>query len=112
MRDYFTSLERMLSREDALYCPGHGPVLSDPKPFVRDLLLHRQTREAAILAALGHIPQSSHALMERLYSKVDPLLKRAAERNVAAHLQKLAEEGLAQDAGAGWISLRTPSAGG
>jgi glyoxylase-like metal-dependent hydrolase (beta-lactamase superfamily II) len=112
MRDYFTSLGRMLSRNDSLYCPGHGPALLDPKPFVRDLLSHRQTREAAILAALGPAPQSSHALMERLYSKVDPLLKRAAERNVAAHLQKLAEEGQAQDTGAGWISLRTPSAGG
>lgn len=103
MRQYFASLERMMARDDALYLPGHGPPLPQPRSFVADLLAHRQAREAAILAALGPVPQTAGSLMEQLYSKVDPLLKRAAERNVMAHLQKLAEEGRARDLGSGWV---------
>ena len=103
MRQYFASLERMIARDDALYLPGHGPPLRQPRSFVGELLAHRQAREAAILAALDQVPQTAGALMEQLYSKVDPLLKRAAERNVMAHLQKLAEEGRARDLGSGWV---------
>jgi glyoxylase-like metal-dependent hydrolase (beta-lactamase superfamily II) len=104
MRQYFASLERMMARDDQLYLPGHGPPLPQPRAFVADLLAHRQAREAAILAALGHAPQSAAVLMEQLYSKVDPMLKRAAERNVMAHLLKLAEEGRARDTGTGWVA--------
>ena len=103
MRAYFGSLERLLAREDALYLPGHGPPLPAPGGFVRDLLAHRRMREAAILAALGEEPQTASVLMERLYSKIDPTLKRAAERNVVAHLHKLAEDGLVRDGGGGWV---------
>lgn len=103
MRHYFDSLERLLARPDRIYLPGHGPPLTDPHPFVRDLLAHRRAREAAILAALTTTPQTATALMESLYSKIDPMLKRAAERNVTAHLQKLRDEGRARDASTGWV---------
>jgi glyoxylase-like metal-dependent hydrolase (beta-lactamase superfamily II) len=104
MRQYFASLERMMARDDALYLPGHGPPLPQPRGFVADLLRHRQAREAAILSALGPGPQSASGLMEQLYSKVDPLLKRAAERNVMAHLLKLGEEGRARNTEEGWVA--------
>ena len=104
MAHYFASLRRLLAMDHRLYLPGHGPVLTDPKPFVESLLTHRQSREDSILAALTAAPQTPHVLMERLYSKVDPLLKRAAERNVMAHLLKLADEGLARERPEGWVS--------
>ena len=104
MAAYFRSLQRLLARDEALYLPGHGPALPTPHQFIRDLLAHRQTREDAILDALGAEPQTTYALMERLYSKVDPTLKRAAELNVVAHLEKLHEEGRAAEAGDGWVS--------
>lgn len=104
MAAYFRSLERLLDRSESVYLPGHGPPLPTPHPFVQDLLRHRQTREAQILATLGSAPQTTHALMERLYSKVDETLKRAAERNVVAHLQKLAGEGRAVEQGEGWTA--------
>lgn len=103
MRDYFASLRRVLAREDRVFLPGHGPPIWAPQEFVRTLLAHRESREAAILGELTMAPQSTHALMERLYSKVDPTLKRAAERNVAAHLLKLQQDGQARDTGAGWV---------
>lgn len=104
MADYFRSLDRLMAREETLYLPGHGPPLPTPHAFTRSLLEHRQQREAAILHALGPVPQTTRALMERLYSKVDPTLKLAAERNVVAHLGKLEGEGRAVQREDGWVA--------
>ncbi len=104
MAAYFASLRRLLDRSDTLYLPGHGPPLPNPQPFVRDLLAHRMAREAAVLAALGTAPRSTVALMDQLYSQVDERLRRAAERNVLAHLLKLRAEGRAADGPEGWVA--------
>ena len=104
MAAYFASLERLLHRDEPLYLPGHGPAITAPHAFVRDLLAHRQAREAQIQAALSNTPQSAAALMERLYSKIDPTLKRAAERNVQAHLLKLRQEGRAGEQDGMWVT--------
>lgn len=103
MGDYFGSLHRLLARTDTAYLPGHGPKLTEPLAFVQSLLAHRLARENAIEAALTGAPRTIADLTEALYTKHSPALKRAAERNVAAHLQKLAEEGRAHDTGSGWV---------
>ena len=103
MTDYFASLRRLLARDDRLYLPGHGPPLPDPLPFVQDLLAHRQAREYAIVATLGAAPLTTKALTDSLYSQVDERLRRAAERNVLAHLLKLRDEKRAADNGEGWV---------
>jgi glyoxylase-like metal-dependent hydrolase (beta-lactamase superfamily II) len=105
MAGYFRSLELMLARDDRLYLPGHGPPLPDPKRFVRALLDHRLAREQAIETSLDAAPMSVPDLADRLYAKTDPLLRRAAERNVLAHLLKLAGEGRVAEKGEVWISL-------
>ena len=104
MADYFAGLRRLLGRDDRVYLPGHGPLIQAPQTFTAALLAHREGREASILAALSGLPQSSQALMEALYSKVDPTLKRAAERNVMAHLEKLRAEGRARLSDEGWVA--------
>ncbi len=104
MTDYFASLRRLLARDDRLYLPGHGPPLPDPRPFVQDLLAHRQVREDAIVAALGTAPQTTRALTDLLYSQVDERLRRAAERNVLAHLLKLRDESRAAERPQGWVA--------
>jgi len=103
MTAYFASLRRLLGRDDRLYLPGHGPPLPDPQPFVQDLLAHRTAREDAIMAALGTAPLTTRALTDALYSQVDERLRRAAERNVLAHLLKLRDEGRAVDGPEGWF---------
>jgi len=104
MAAYFASLRRLLERDDAMYLPGHGPPLPEPRPFVQDLLAHRMAREAAVLAALGPAPRGTRALTDALYSQVDERLRRAAERNVLAHLMKLRDEGKALDGPDGWVA--------
>ena len=69
------------------------------------LLDHRLAREAAILGALGAAPHGSRAITDALYADVDPRLRRAAERNVIAHLAKLAEDGLVRQDGDGWVRV-------
>jgi glyoxylase-like metal-dependent hydrolase (beta-lactamase superfamily II) len=102
MAAYFASLRRLLERDDLLFLPGHGPPLPEPRALVAELLHHRQAREAAIAAALGPSPVAPAAIVAGIYSQVHPTLLRAAERNVIAHLQKLAQEGRAVHEGEGW----------
>ncbi len=104
MADYFASLRRLLARDDGMYLPGHGPPLPEPRPFVQDLLAHRMAREDAIMAALGPVPSTTRALTDLLYSQVDERLRRAAERNVLAHLLKLRDEGRASERPDGWAA--------
>ena len=103
MGAYFASLRRLLARGEGVYLPGHGPRHPDALPFVQALLDHRLAREAAILGALGPAPRGSRAITEALYAGVDPRLRRAAERNVIAHLAKLVQEGRARAEGDGWV---------
>ena len=102
MAAYFASLHRLLARPETTYLPGHGPTLTDPHPYVRALLDHRIAREHAIAAALGNGPNTTVGLVEALYSKIDPILKMAAERNVLAHLLKLMGEGRVTRRGDHW----------
>lgn len=103
MAAYFASLRLLLDRTEEFYLPGHGPKLPDPRALVRGLLTHRTMRENAIASALAETgPAGTFALMDRLYSQVDPMLRRAAERNVLAHLLKLEGEGRVLRDGETW----------
>ncbi len=102
MRDYCDSLEKMLTRPHVMYLCGHGPAIPDPLPHVRSLLNHRRSREDAIAATVARGAADPRSLMEQLYSKIDPVLKNAAERNVLAHLLKMQKEGKVQPRGTLW----------
>ena len=93
MAAYFASLHRLLARPETTYLPGHGPMLTGAHPYVQSLLDHRIARENAIAAALAGTAMTTKTLVDALYSKIDPILKLAAERNVLAHLIKLQAEG-------------------
>ncbi len=95
MSDYYRSLERLLERDDDLFLSGHGPLLREPRLLTAALLANRQMRERAILTAMKAQRTASVAsLAARLYHKLDPKLKIAAQRNVLAHLLKLEKEGI------------------
>ena len=102
MAAYCDSLRRLLARAETTYLPGHGPPLPEPRPYVEALLQHRLAREEAIAAALQGGPRTAKGLVDALYSKIDPILKMAAERNVLAHLNKLENEGRVSRRGEEW----------
>ncbi|HET7884058.1 MAG TPA: MBL fold metallo-hydrolase [Acetobacteraceae bacterium] len=102
MSDYFASLRRLLDRADDVFLPGHGPPLPEPRNLVREMLTHRMMREQAIQRKLTQGPANTYVLMDTLYSQVHPRLRRAAERNVLAHLLKLEQEGKVHRDGEQW----------
>jgi glyoxylase-like metal-dependent hydrolase (beta-lactamase superfamily II) len=109
MRAYLASLELLLDRPDTLYLCGHGPALPNPHSYVRLLIAHRKRREEAISRAVSARPQTTAELVSRLYAKTDPMLRRAAERNVLAHLIKLDAEGRVSREGNTWRISALPS---
>ncbi len=97
MLDYYRSLERLLARDDDIYLSGHGPLLTQPRALVADLLSHRQYRERTILTALAQKDWAVAPLAAELYNKPDLFLKGAAQRNVLAHMLKLKAEGIVEE---------------
>ena len=71
---------------------------------MQELLDRRVKREDEIAAALQAGPLGTWDLVDALYSKTDPWLRRAAERNVVAHLFKLQAEGRVAVEGDLWAS--------
>ena len=102
MRAYLASLRCLLARPHRLYLCGHGPAVPDPHGHVRALLANRIRRERAIAAAVAKSSSDTYTLMDRLYGKLDPVLRRAAERNVLAHLIKMEADGLVVREGETW----------
>ena len=93
MGAYMASLQKLLTRDDAIYHPAHGPPRADPLPLVRAYLTHRRMREAAILARLKAGDRTIAALVQSIYAGLDPKLHAAAGLSVLAHLDHLVVQG-------------------
>ncbi|HET9511366.1 MAG TPA: MBL fold metallo-hydrolase [Sphingomonas sp.] len=94
MGDYMASLDRLLTRDDRIYYPGHGDPVTNPQRLVRGMMGHRKSREGAILRLLGRGGTDTPAMVLAMYAGVDPRLHPAAERSVLAHLFDLRRRGL------------------
>jgi glyoxylase-like metal-dependent hydrolase (beta-lactamase superfamily II) len=93
--EYLASLRRLLTRtQDRRYLPGHGPMIDDPRPFVRALLLHREERNHQILDVLRQGPATIAEIVPKLYAGFNKQLWPAAASSVHAHLIQLHEAGL------------------
>lgn len=92
LSDYLRSIERLAGLAADRLLPTHGAAIEDPLPRLQDLIAHRRTRTAQIMAALRQQPDTARGLSRRIYD-VHPRLLVAAERNVLAHLIALAQLG-------------------
>lgn len=92
---YRRTLARLLTLPNLkVICPGHGPLVHDPRERLQMYVSHRNMRERQILDALkGGGPLSSWDIMLKLYPDIDKRLRRAADNNVRAHLAQLEQEG-------------------
>lgn len=91
--DYLNTLarirERITAGEVGMILPGHGPVITSPAEVVDFYLAHRQERLAQVRAAVEQGASTPRAVVELVYSDVDPSLWPAAEQSVAAQLEYL-----------------------
>ena len=95
MARYFASLRLLLERDDEVLLPAHGPGRANPKPLIRGYLAHRRMREQAILNRLKSGDRTIAEIVAAIYADLDPQLRGAAALSVSAHLEHLAEQGLA-----------------
>jgi glyoxylase-like metal-dependent hydrolase (beta-lactamase superfamily II) len=95
MQTYIATLERLERLRISRLCPGHGDVIEEPKPRIRDYLEHRRAREAQILKLVKKQPAKIPALVATIYGDTDlpPELVEAAAWQVQAHLVKLKRDG-------------------
>ena len=90
---YLDGLERLRRRELRLLAPGHGPVVEDPQAKLAEYIAHRLERERRLLTALDAGRRSVEELLDAAWDDVPPALRPAAAVTLAAHLDKLADEG-------------------
>jgi glyoxylase-like metal-dependent hydrolase (beta-lactamase superfamily II) len=93
MKDYKNSLRLLLTRPEDIYYPAHGPSLAEAKKFVTALLVHREAREAQILATLSEAARTVSDIVGAVYPEIAPNLLGAAGLSVLAHLEELKERG-------------------
>ena len=94
MSDYMASLEKLRTRAETIYWPGHGGPVREPQRYVRALIHHRHQREAAILTRIRAGDTLIPEMVERIYEGLDARLKGAAALSVLAHLEDLVARGV------------------
>lgn len=94
---YLNALRRLRERELGVLCPGHGPPIWDPKERLDEYVEHRLDRERRLLDALAHGARSTSEMLDAAWSDVPETMRPAAAVTLAAHLDKLAEEGRLPD---------------
>ena len=94
---YLAALERLKQRELDAICPGHGPVVWDPRKRITQYIEHRLERERKVLDAIAAGATTNDEILERAWddAPIDtvPVLRAAAAATLQAHLEKLREDG-------------------
>jgi glyoxylase-like metal-dependent hydrolase (beta-lactamase superfamily II) len=90
---YIDSLRRLRSLDLEVLCPGHGPYVWDPAAKLDEYIAHRLDRERRLVEALEAGHRTEDELLDAAWSEVPDELRPAAALTLAAHLEKLREEG-------------------
>ena len=93
MADYMASLDKLLTRDDSVFLPGHGGPVKEPQRFMRGLKAHRKMRERAIVARISAGDRIIGAMVAAIYRETDPRLHPAAALSVLAHMEDLVARG-------------------
>lgn len=90
---YLAGLKRLRELDLAQIAPGHGPLVGDPAGKIDEYVAHRQERERLLVAALDSGLRSIDDLLDAAWSDAPAVLRPAATVTLAAHLDKLEQEG-------------------
>jgi glyoxylase-like metal-dependent hydrolase (beta-lactamase superfamily II) len=94
---YLAALERLRGMDLEVLCPGHGPVVEDPPAKIDEYVAHRLERERRVIAALEAGRRTVEELLDDVWDDAPAVLRPAAAVTLAAHLDKLEEEGRLPD---------------
>jgi glyoxylase-like metal-dependent hydrolase (beta-lactamase superfamily II) len=90
---YLDGLRRLRALPLEWLCPGHGPLVDDPAAKLDQYIAHRLDRERRLLQALAAGARSVDELLDAAWSDAPAVLRPAAAVTLAAHLDKLQDEG-------------------
>jgi glyoxylase-like metal-dependent hydrolase (beta-lactamase superfamily II) len=93
LRAYLAALARLAALDLEAICPGHGPLVRAPAAKLREYRDHRLARERRLVAALQAGARTVPELLAGAWPDAPPELRAAATLTLAAHLDKLDEEG-------------------
>lgn len=94
MAQYIDSLRKLLRYDLSCICPGHGPVIREPRRKIQELVQHRLEREEQVLSCLRRGKCTVPEMVEEIYPELDSRLYGMASDQVWAHLVKLDREGI------------------
>ncbi len=97
LRGYLAGLGRLRDEAFTVLLPGHGPPVTDPAAHLDGYVAHRLDRERRLLAALDAGARTVDELLDRAWADVPVNLRLPAAITLAAHLDKLEEEGRLPD---------------
>jgi glyoxylase-like metal-dependent hydrolase (beta-lactamase superfamily II) len=90
---YLDSLERLRRLELQAICPGHGPVVWEPREKLTEYIEHRLDRERRLVAALERGVRDRVTLLDEVWDDAPAALRPAAALTLETHLEKLEHEG-------------------
>jgi glyoxylase-like metal-dependent hydrolase (beta-lactamase superfamily II) len=90
---YLDGLARLREREFRILLPGHGPPVTDAGAKLDEYVRHRRDRERRLVDALGAGARSVAEMLDGAWDDVPEVLRPAATVTLAAHLDKLEDEG-------------------
>jgi glyoxylase-like metal-dependent hydrolase (beta-lactamase superfamily II) len=94
---YLEGLRKLRALPLDVLLPGHGPVITEPHAKLDEYISHRLDRERRLVAALELGARSVDELLDAAWTEVPEVLRPAATVTLAAHLDKLADEGRLPD---------------
>jgi glyoxylase-like metal-dependent hydrolase (beta-lactamase superfamily II) len=93
LRAYLEGLGRLRALDLMQIAPGHGPLVEDPVAKIDQYVAHRMERERKLVDALDRGLRSVDELLDAAWSDAPAVLRPAAAVTLAAHLDKLEDEG-------------------
>jgi glyoxylase-like metal-dependent hydrolase (beta-lactamase superfamily II) len=90
---YLDGLRRLRARELDVIAPGHGPLVLDPAAKLDEYMAHRLDRERRLVEALERGRRGVDELLDEVWDDAPTELRTAAAVTLAAHLDKLEQEG-------------------
>lgn len=94
MDAYLDSLEKVAALSPRALFPSHGPLALLAMERLEALHRHRLAREEKVLAAWRAGKRTPAAMVAEVYDDTPPALHPVAERQIAAHLERLTKLGL------------------
>lgn len=101
MGRYLESLERLAALDPRTIFPGHGPAILGGAAKLRELIGHRLWREGKVLDAWKAGARKPADMLPTVYDDAPRQVWPLAERQIEAHLQRLARAGTIDRRGAG-----------